>query len=386
MSFVALRMLIGDRLKYFALVAGLAFAGLLVTQQSSIFTGYASRMGVWIRETAQNDLWVMDPQVQYSDDIKPITDTMLYRVRGVEGVQWAVPMYKGFLPARLPDGAVTTVRVVGLDDSTLMGGPARMLEGTLADLRQDRAMIVHVRQAADGLSLKTGMPGEGPRALRVGDEVSINDNSLRVTGVFDASDEFFWDPIVYTTYSRALSIAPRTRKLSTFVLVKTAPGADVKEVARKIEVSTGMRAMTPRQFDRLTMWFLLTRTGILINFGITVALGVVIGVLASAQTFFSFVVENTRYFATIKAMGGSDWTIARMILLQVVVVGGVGYGIGLGLAAITGELFEGGGLAFRMPWQIPVLGALSVLGCCMFAGMISAYRVFRLQPAAVFKA
>ena len=52
MNFVALKMLVGDRLKYVALVAGVAFAALLITQQASIFMGYTGQIGVWIRETA----------------------------------------------------------------------------------------------------------------------------------------------------------------------------------------------------------------------------------------------------------------------------------------------------------------------------------------------
>ncbi len=40
MNLIALKMLVGDRLKYVSLVAGIAFAALLVTQQSSIFTGF----------------------------------------------------------------------------------------------------------------------------------------------------------------------------------------------------------------------------------------------------------------------------------------------------------------------------------------------------------
>ena len=41
MNLIALKMLTGDRLKYISLVAGIAFAALLVTQQASIFTGYS---------------------------------------------------------------------------------------------------------------------------------------------------------------------------------------------------------------------------------------------------------------------------------------------------------------------------------------------------------
>ena len=52
MNFLAMKMLVGDRLKYLSLVAGLAFAALLVTQQASIFCGYALRTGSWIHDEA----------------------------------------------------------------------------------------------------------------------------------------------------------------------------------------------------------------------------------------------------------------------------------------------------------------------------------------------
>src|SRR3954469_15429920 len=115
MNFVALKMLVGDRLKYLSLVAGLAFAALLVTQQSSIFTGYSLRVASWVRDQKQADLWVMDPQAEVTEANKPMLETMLSRVRGVDGVAWAMPIYKGYLKARLPDGTLVTVRLVGID-------------------------------------------------------------------------------------------------------------------------------------------------------------------------------------------------------------------------------------------------------------------------------
>jgi len=36
---IALKMLVGDRGKYLGIIMGLTFASLLITQQSSIFTG-----------------------------------------------------------------------------------------------------------------------------------------------------------------------------------------------------------------------------------------------------------------------------------------------------------------------------------------------------------
>src|SRR5271170_7523119 len=104
MNIVALKMLVGDRAKYLGILMGLTFASLLITQQASIFVGLMTRTYGSITDLAGPDIWVMDPKVQFIDDIKPLQDTQLYRVRGVSGVQWAVPLYKGLLKARLENG------------------------------------------------------------------------------------------------------------------------------------------------------------------------------------------------------------------------------------------------------------------------------------------
>jgi putative ABC transport system permease protein len=381
MNFVALKMLIGDKLKYIALVAGLAFAALLITQQASIFTGFALQMGAWIRDTSTADLWIMDDQVQFVDDYKPMAEQRLQRVRGVDGVAWAVPMFKSYLQVRLPDGTLVQCRVIGLDDASLVGGPPQMVQGEMQDLRRDRAVFINVAQA--GTTLAQTRAGHAP--LKVGERISINDNDAIITGSYEATREFFWDPVLYTTYSRALAWAPRQRKLLTFILVKAQQGVNVQELANRIHSTTGLMALTNEQFDRKTTWDLLNRTGILINFGITIILGFVIGILIAGQTFYTFMLDNLKHFAAMKAMGTGNLMLIRMVLLQVLVVGLIGYGLGLGAASISGTLLAKTGLAFQMPWQIPVLGAGAILACCAVAAMFGLVRVLRLEPAIVFK-
>jgi len=380
MNFIALKMLVGDRLKYIALVAGIAFAALLITQQASIFTGYASQIGAWVRDTSYADLWVMDDQIQFDNDFKPMSDTALTRVRGIDGVKWAVPMFKSYLKCRLPDGTRVQVRVVGLDDATLVGAPPQIVHGTLEDLRRDRAVIINADQAADTLRL-----GHENRPLRVGDRIDINDHEAEVVGTFNSSREFFWDPVIYTTYSRALSWAPQERRVLMFILVKVADGQDPSVVADRIRKATGLAARTNAEFEKITTVALLQKTGILINFGITIALGFVIGLLVAGQTFYTFVLDNLRHFATLKAMGTPNPTILRMLTLQVLVVALIGYGLGLGAASVFGARAAGGRLAFQMSWHIPVAGAVAVTLCCLFAAALGMVRVLRLEPAIVFK-
>lgn len=381
MNFIALKMLVGDRLKYIALVAGVAFAALLITQQASIFLGYALSTGAWVRDTSSADLWVMDEQVEFTEDFKPLPDTALQRVRGIDGVAWAVPLYKNYLRTRLPDGTLLQTRIVGLDDATLVGGPPTIVEGKLEDLRSDRAIFINADHAATLLRQRRA----GDRPLRVGDRISINDHEAIVAGTYRATREFFWEPVFFTTYSRALSWAPPERKVLTYVLARVAPGHDPHAVAARIQAVTGHRAYTNEGFERQTMNDLLDKTGILVNFGITIGLGFIIGLLVAGQTFYTFVLDNLRHFGALKAMGAGNGTILRMLCVQVLLVGSIGYGLGLGGASATGLLFAKIGLLFQMPWQIPAFGALAVLVCCLLAGMLGMIRVVRLEPSIVFR-
>src|SRR5918998_184412 len=101
MSWIALKMLVGDRPKFYGIVMGLTFAALLITQQGSIFCGLMLRTAAQISDITGADLWVMDGTVRFIDDVKPMLESNLYRVRGVEGVRWAVPLYKGIGRAKL---------------------------------------------------------------------------------------------------------------------------------------------------------------------------------------------------------------------------------------------------------------------------------------------
>ena len=98
MNWVALKMLTGDKGKYLGIVFGVSFAALLMAQQSAIFCGLMRNTTSQIRDIQGGDLWVMDKNVQFVDDTKPLSENALYRVRGVEGVRWAVRLYKGMGP------------------------------------------------------------------------------------------------------------------------------------------------------------------------------------------------------------------------------------------------------------------------------------------------
>jgi putative ABC transport system permease protein len=383
MNRIAVKMLVGDRAKYFGIILGLMFASLLITWQASVFIGLMSRSYGFITDTAYPDIWVMDEKVQFIDDVKPMQDTELYRVRGVDGVASAVPLYKGLLKARLPTGNFQTCNVIGLDDATLTGGPPTMIAGTLADLRQSEAVIVD-QAGAQGKLART-MPDGGKRPLAIGDTLELNDHRATVVGICNVSRTFQSQPMVYTTYSRATVFAPRERKLLSFILVKAKPGGDHTALCRRIADATGLAAYTGTGFQDLTFWYFMKNTGIPVNFGIAILLGFIVGTAIAGQTFYNFTLDNLRHFGALKAMGTSNWRLLRMIVLQAAWVGAVGYGLGVGIAAFFGFMTRHSELAFRMPWWLLAASAAAVMVICVGAAAVSIIKVVRLEPAIVFR-
>jgi putative ABC transport system permease protein len=377
MLWIAWKMLIGNRAKYLGIVFGVVFAALLIAQQSSIFCGLMLLTISQIRDTQGPDIWVMDGNVQYVDDIKPLADTELFRVKGVPGVEWAVRFYKGVVRARLEEGSYEQMILLGIDDDTLVGAPEGVFMGSVADLRKPDAVII------DKVGYEKVWPGE---PLRLGRVFEMIDRRAVIVGITTASKTFQSFPIVYTRYSQAVRYAPRERKVLSFVLAEAAPGVPAEEVCRRIEAQTGLQALTQRQFTRKTLRHYLAKTGIPINFGITVFLGFLVGTAIAGQTFYLFTVENIRQFGALKAMGTSNWTILWMVLSQALQVGIVGYGVGVGLAALFGVATKGfGRLSFFMPWQVLALTAAAVLVIVLLASLLSIRKVLVVDPAIVFR-
>ena len=384
MNFIALKMLFGDRAKFIGIVVGLTFASLLITQQSAIFAGIMTRTFSFLLDVGLPDIWVVDPRVKYIDDIKPLDEDAYLQVRGVEGVQWAVPLYKGSLAVRTKDGTYQSCTVVGLDDETLMGGPAMMVSGDLSYLRRSGAVIVD-QTGAEG-KLAHLLPGGKSIPLKVGAEIEINENEAVVVGICKVSQTFQNVPVIYMTYSAATLFSPGQRLLLSFVCVKAKPGQDLHSLCQRIERATGLRAYTRNEFKVLTFLYYLEYTGMPINFLTAVALGFLVGIAISGQTFYNFTLDNLRYFGTLKAMGASNRMLLRMILLQAMVVGGIGYGLGVGAATVWG-MYMGAHtqLAFRLPWHLLVVSAVAVLVICLSSAALSIRKVMKLEPAVVFR-
>jgi len=378
MNWVAWKMLTGDRAKYLGTVFGVAFGVLLISQQMAIFVGLMRRTAHAAIDVRDASIWVMDPEGKNIDEVKPLSDSDLYRVRGVEGVEWAVRMYKSLVRARIENGEFRQSILLGIDDHTLVGAPANLVAGSLADLRRPDAIIID----RPGYRL---FWGEGP--IELGKTLEMNDRRAVVVGVCDTTPPFQTFPVIYTRYSQALGFAPRERNQLSFVLAHQKEGVDPQQVCQTIRESTGLAARTRSEMIWFVIDFYLRSTGIPVNFGITIALGFIVGTAIAGQTFYLFTLENLKQFGALKAMGVSNWRLVGMILLQATIVGCIGYGLGIGMTSLFFESTQNvtALMGFYLPWQVAAIAAGAVALIIVLASMISLHKVLVLEPAVVFR-
>lgn len=378
MNWVAWRMLVGDTTKYFGLVFGISFATLLMTQQISIFVGIMKRTASQVLDVRDAPIWIMDAKTRFIDEAPGIPDTDLMRVRSVPQVAWAVKLYKGQVTARLESGDFRAVILFGLDDSTLVGAPSDMLAGSLSDLNQPDAVIID----------KAGYEYMWPnQPIQLGREFELNDRRARLVGICKASAPFTTLPVLYSRFSTVRGFVPRQRNLMNFILAQPREESETPATCSAIADQTGLAAYTRNQFFWKTVGYFLSTTGIPVNFGITIGLGFLVGAAVTAQTFYLFTIENLKQFGALKAMGVTNSRILLMVGLQALLVGFVGYGIGIGLTAgffeVTKNITHLAGL-YLQPFAAIGVG-IAVLIIILLSAIVASIKVLVLEPAVVFR-
>ncbi|HZR26689.1 MAG TPA: ABC transporter permease [Vicinamibacterales bacterium] len=371
---LAYKLLVNDRTKFSALLVGLTFAVFLMVQMLAMFAGVLNRSSSTVFNIGAS-MWVMDPAVQTVQSTIGMPDYVLDAVRSIQGVNYAVPLYSGGALAKLSDGTYQAVTVLGLDDTSLFGRP-RLLEGRIEDVYGENAFIV----VKDPEFPKLGNP-------RIGTEFQVNDHRGVIVGIAKvASSGLFGVPTLYTTYGRALQYLPNPRFTISYVLVEPKSASDVARIKREV-TALGYLALTRDEFvDRISDFYKY-QTGVGINIVIMTMMSFIVGLSISAQTFYTFVIENLEKFGALKAMGAKSRELIQMILFQASFTALTAYGLGVGLCAVVIALAR-----MRKPDYAALItfGNLSVafVVVVIIAGLSSymgVRRVLRIEPFEIFR-
>ena len=228
----------------------------------------------------------------------------------------------------------------------------------------------------------------GERAGIIGVEVEIGQTRAVVAGFCKAPPAWGGQTVLYTKRSLAVRMSRETEDTVSFVLAKAEDGADPDVVAARVERETGLKARSSARFSSEIIDWMLKFSGVAEFFGVTILMGVVIGIAIVGQTFYLFSVENVKQFATLKAIGVGNRSVLGMIFLQASVVAVLGFAIGVGVASLFFAYFgpgTGGLRGMNMPFAVFAGTGVFIYIMVVASCFLSIRRVLTADPAIVFR-
>lgn len=371
---LARKNLLHDRTRFLITVSGVAFAVTLVLVQVGLFMGLLDKATVTIRN-ADADIWVTSHETPNVDFAHAFPETTVLRVRGVPGVERADNLIIAFMNIQLPSGAEEGCLVYALDDFKAWNLPWKVNEGQVADLARGRYMFMD----------RSAVRRFGPFA--VGDYREVLGRRFKIIGTTSEAASFTTAPIVFMDYGNAQELSQVLQGKTSYILVKTAPGADPHSVAAAIRrVVPYNDVYTGAEWAARSRAYWVVSTGLGMNMGITVFLGVLVGIVVVAQTLYTSAVEHVKEFGTVKAIGGSNWDIYRILGEQALIAAAVGFAVG---GAISYAMRPAMATLHLNVLVSPAFAASVFVGTvlmCLGAAAFSFRRVAGIDPALVFRA
>lgn len=371
---LATKSLLHDKLRFFITVSGVAFAVTLVFVQVGLFLGLMSNASLTI-DQIDADLWVTSHNTPNVDFAHTFPETYIKRVRSIEGVERADNLIVWFMNVNLPTGAVEGTEVYALESFAGWNFPQGVAEGNLADLRRGPYMVLD-----DSAKKRWG-------AFAVGEYREVLGRRLKIIGRTVDAKSFTTTPLTFMDYRLAQSLNESDlRGNTTYILVKLAPGAD-KEVIRK-EIQRRLPyndVFTKDEWAKRSRSYWIDSTGLGLNMYITVFLGCLVGIVVVAQTLYTSTMEHIREFGTVKAIGGGNGEIYKILGKQATIAAVAGFALGALQAFALAPVMKKIDLKLIIPTELYVIVLIGAIALCLSAAVISFRKVASIDPALVFR-
>ena len=288
----------------------------LVFVQVGLFLGLLDNASVTIDHISA-DLWVTSRNTPNVDFAHTFPDTAVKRVRSVPGVAQADNLIVWFVTVNLPRAprrapSSTRSTIPQLEHSLERRG------GDLGDLRRGST------------SSSTTRPGQALRSFAVGEYREILGQRMKIIGRTKDARSFTTTPISFIDFDRAQTLNPQSLQgKTTYVLVSSrpAPTSDAvkAEIARRLPYND---VYTKKEWVDALAGLLGQVDRIGLNMYITVFLGCLVGIVVVAQTLYTSTMEHIKEFGTVKAIGGGNRDIYRILGKQASIAAVAGFLVG----------------------------------------------------------
>jgi ABC-type antimicrobial peptide transport system permease subunit len=249
-----------------------------------------------------------------------------------------------------------------------------------------------------GTSLTNRTAGRGGRPMllgrtaaedlnkMVGDTFRLYETTYRIVGIYETG-EAFEDGAAVVLLEDAQAISGKPHQVNAFLL-KVRDGTDVQRLQSRIESRfEDLTATTSTTFqDEQEMIQYLS----VFTWSVSL-IALLIGGVGVMNTMLMSVVERTREFGVLRALGWRPWRILRLVLSESLLISALAgvLGIGLGLGVMWGvqKLPLAESFVPQLIFIESILqGFVIALGLGLVGGFLPAIRASRMPPAEAMRA
>jgi putative ABC transport system permease protein len=291
----------------------------------------------------------------------------------VTGVENAEDMVVSFARWRKPEGGTTTILLIGTDGESPRALPWNIVEGSRKAMEAPNSVAID----------QSYFPDLGVSA--VGDRAEINGVTVELVASTKRIRSFTTLPFVFMSIEDARRLSGAEHNQATYQRVTLLPGANLDAVRAEIERRLpDTEVLTQDQFRKRSQSYWLFQTGAGAALIAGAVLGLIVGIVIVAQTLYSSTKDHINEFATLRALGAGAGYIVKVILMQAILSGLIGYILGMALALLAIWAAQDTKLTIVMTPQLAGTLFAVTIGMCIFAAISAIIKVVRIDPAVVF--
>ncbi len=369
---LAYRNLFHDRLSFFVTIVGIVFSVVLVAIQTGIYLGSEKKIAAII-DQAPADLWVVPLGTKSFDDPSVLSGRERHMILSTPGVARAEDIVVSFGRWRKPEGGTTTVIIVGTGADSDYVLPWNIVEGSREALEAPNTVGID----------QSYFPDLG--ITKLGDRAEINGVNVEIAALTKRVRSFTTLPYVFTSIEEARRLTGAGQDQATYERVQLADGANLESVRAEITARLpDTEVITQDEFRKRSQAYWLFQTGAGAALIAGAVLGLIVGVVIVAQTLYASTKDHINEFATLRALGAGAGYIVKVILMQAVLSGLIGYLLGISLALGVIHAAQDTKLNVVMTPELALTLFAVTIGMCIFAALSAIIKVVRIDPAVVF--
>jgi len=368
-----------QKVRLLVAMSGIAFANVLIFMQlgfRSLFTTGATLLP----ESLAGDLFLVDAASKYIGDTG-FDRTALYRAAAISGVEEVTPLY-----IRTGEWAYNK-NIVSYGARVIAFDPRK----TVLNLPEVTAKQAFLTQPFTFLFDRSSRDTLGPLPQQLAIQPIVpsflNQQRIQVVGLFTLGSSFFLSEgnvlTSDTTYAEIFG-DPALNRVAVGV-VWVAPGRDRRKIQRGIQhIVPEVQVLTQAELIARELAFQSSNPASAI-FGFGAVMGIIIGVVIVYQVLYADVSDHLAEYATLKAMGYSDWALLQVIFQQATMLACLGFAPGC-LAAWGMYQFLMTVTRLRLvlyPELILTVFILTLL-MCLISAAIASVKLRSADPADIF--